>query len=230
MTADNEPTEANRLLRAIERLEDGQPRTPADDGPALTRFQRQLAAAVAELEAAHRADVIAAGGDPDDELPDLLDLVRDIATDYQRSRDNPIRARSLLDQLANDHDLSDLAALRLAGEAAAAAVPRAVDRAEAAGMTVPSIARALGLTPQRVYAMRQARVTYSYRVDVRTAGGSWRHREVGEEQLAEGSEALLAKQVIEEHTATADRHLRVRVWRGADPAGDPIYTTEHTPS
>ncbi|MGA5354032.1 helix-turn-helix domain-containing protein [Streptomyces thermodiastaticus] len=55
------------------------------------------------------------------------------------------------DQLAAALDLADLRALRVAGEAAAAATPRAIKAARARGMKPPQIAAELGLTPSRVY-------------------------------------------------------------------------------
>ncbi|MEU3102942.1 hypothetical protein [Streptomyces griseoflavus] len=63
---------------------------------------------------------------------------------------------SLLDDLAAELDLFDIRTLRLAGEAAVAATPRAIKAARDRGMKPGPIAGALGLTPSRVYQVLRA--------------------------------------------------------------------------
>lgn len=77
--------------------------------------------------------------------------VRAIAANHEEHRDDPDTAAAFLDHLAERLTLDDVRALRLAGEAAVAATPRAIKAARDRGMKPPRIAAELGLTPSRVY-------------------------------------------------------------------------------
>ncbi|WND36936.1 hypothetical protein RI578_22780 [Streptomyces sp. BB1-1-1] len=99
-----------------------------------------------------RAAERALAGDTNPYDLDPLEQVRNIADDYTRHADQPDALADLLDLLADEVlTLDDIRALRLAGEAAVAATPRAIKAAKDRGMKPPQIAAELGLTPSRVY-------------------------------------------------------------------------------
>ncbi|MFE7017720.1 hypothetical protein ACFVAQ_46020 [Streptomyces sp. NPDC057651] len=119
---------------------------------AQSRFTAQMLAIMDEYE----RETIAAralAGDPNPTDADPLEYVRDLANAYRdATRPDPRGdVDHLLDDLAAECNLTEIRALRLAGEAAVAATPRAIRAARARGTTPPQIAALLGLTPSRVY-------------------------------------------------------------------------------
>jgi hypothetical protein len=78
-----------------------------------------------------------------------LHSVADVYRAAQRQADGSLE--HLLDDYAAEFSLADIRILRVAGEAVAAATPRAIKAARDRGMKPPAIADELGLTPSRVY-------------------------------------------------------------------------------
>ncbi|WP_371652484.1 MULTISPECIES: hypothetical protein [unclassified Streptomyces] len=74
---------------------------------------------------------------------------------------------------------------------------------------------------------------YTWRLDLfdSEAGEGWQEWESGEDHLAEGSEARLAEQVIENAGEGAATHrARVLIWEGPEGTDDEaLYRHEHTP-
>ncbi|WP_324603882.1 MULTISPECIES: helix-turn-helix domain-containing protein [unclassified Streptomyces] len=73
-----------------------------------------------------------------------------VASLHTQVRDTD-EAEAFIEQVAAEHNLADLRALRVAAKAAAAATPRAIRRAATDGMKPPRIADELGRTPSYVY-------------------------------------------------------------------------------
>ncbi|PJN40497.1 hypothetical protein CG747_12560 [Streptomyces sp. CB02959] len=117
--------------------------------PATQRFTEAMLAIFNEFEHNRRAEIIAAGGDPADDR-DPLEYVRVIAEQYERHQD-PQERQAFINSVADDLDLDDVRALRVAGEAAVAATPELIMRNVGRGMKPPQIAEEIGLTPSRVY-------------------------------------------------------------------------------
>jgi hypothetical protein len=137
---------------------------PSNEDTALGRFQRQMLAELERFDRERRAEIIAAGGDPNEE-DDPFGRVRDIADDYERLRDRP-ELDAFLDQLADTLDLDDIRTLRNAGELAQALTPRMIHAARATKMPVPTIADGLGVTESYVYRIirehRAIQTAYDY--------------------------------------------------------------------
>jgi hypothetical protein len=116
----------------------------------VDRFSAAVRDATEQFERHHRAEIIAAGGDPDGDR-DPLDQVRNIADDYTRHKDRPEALAEFLGLLADELDLADVHALRLAAEAAALITPRLIHEAADEGRKAPDIADELGVTESYVY-------------------------------------------------------------------------------
>ncbi|MFF5582706.1 helix-turn-helix domain-containing protein [Streptomyces hygroscopicus] len=147
------------------RPDDVIPRTSArPTGPTLEGFRRHL------LDAADRSGVIQAGileavvgllddytnAHPGTPVPGRDTLSRrnlhSVASTYRSTQRHPDGdLDGLLDDYAAEFSLADIRILRVAGEAVAAATPRAIKAARDRGMKPPQIADELGLTPSRVY-------------------------------------------------------------------------------
>ncbi|MBC9714063.1 hypothetical protein H9Y04_15975 [Streptomyces sp. TRM66268-LWL] len=119
---------------------------------AADHFKEQMLTIMGEYEERRRTEIIAAGGDPDEDR-DPFEQVRNIADDYTRHKDSgPEALADLLDLLATDVlSLRDVRDIRLAAEAAAAITPRLIRSARDNGQPVPSIAADLGMTESYVY-------------------------------------------------------------------------------
>jgi DNA-binding NtrC family response regulator len=123
---------------------------PAGASP-LDRFQADLLAATERFERERRAEIIAAGGDPDEDT-DRLEHVRWIADGYEQNRDDPTQRIKHLSRIANELTLDEARALRLAAEAVKKATPELIRiAADEDGMTPAQIADELGLTESYVY-------------------------------------------------------------------------------
>ncbi|WP_146051127.1 hypothetical protein [Streptomyces noursei] len=99
-----------------------------------------------EFEQARHAEITAAGGNPDDDR-DRLEYVRAIAKQYQHHHREAAELPVLIQSLAEDLDLNDVRALRVAGETAVALTPEVIMRAADRGMKAPEIAGKLALRP-----------------------------------------------------------------------------------
>lgn len=116
---------------------------------AAERLQADLLASLDQFQRERRAEILAAGGDPDEDR-DPLELVRAIADNYAAHRDLP-DAEAMYDELALELSLHDVRALRLAAEAAAVITPRLIRSARENGQPVASIAADLAVTESYVY-------------------------------------------------------------------------------
>ncbi|MEV7413074.1 hypothetical protein AB0O04_35170 [Streptomyces althioticus] len=141
------------------------PRTSArPTGPTLDGFRRHL------LDAAERSGVVQGGilegvvklldsyvdAYPGAPVPGRDTLSRknlhSVANTYRATQRHPDgNLEALLDDYAAEFSLADIRILRVAGEAVAAATPRAIKAARDRGIKPPAIADELGLTPSRVY-------------------------------------------------------------------------------
>ncbi|WTP59636.1 hypothetical protein OHU07_24010 [Streptomyces phaeochromogenes] len=119
---------------------------------ATDRFKEQMLTIMNEYEEQRRAEIIAAGGDPDEDR-DPFEPVRNIADDYARHKESGSKAvADFLELLATDVlSLRDVRDIRLAAEAAAAITPKLIQSARDNGQPVPSIAADLGMTESYVY-------------------------------------------------------------------------------
>ncbi|MFD8611062.1 hypothetical protein [Streptomyces sp. NPDC059631] len=120
------------------------------NGTALGRLQLDMLTAFAEFEAERRAEMLAEGIDPDDDR-DPLEYVRVIADEWADTEVDRERRAALLDRLADRLDTSEVRALRLAAEAAAAITPRLIARDAAAGVRPAATADDLGVSERYVY-------------------------------------------------------------------------------
>ncbi|MCZ9350736.1 hypothetical protein NGM36_13160, partial [Streptomyces mutabilis] len=118
--------------------------------PAGRRFAEQLHDLIAQHERERIAERALAGGPDEDRDP--FEVVRAIADDWDRTADDPDSRAELLDHLADSLDTSEVRALRLAAEAAAAITPRLIVAESAAGVRADVIADDLGhANPSYVY-------------------------------------------------------------------------------
>ncbi|MFB7029656.1 MULTISPECIES: hypothetical protein [unclassified Streptomyces] len=172
---------------------------------ALGVFQADMLRIMNEYEEARRAEIIAAGGDPDEDR-DPFELVREIADTYQGLTDTDQHTKeAVLDDLSDRLTLADIRALRLAGEAAVAVTPRVI-MYELRRKKTPRISAELGLTESRVYTIA--------REERRRRAQEWIQAGINADQLAgndpraalERYETALAE-VPEEHRETAEEFL-----------------------
>ncbi|MGW1405039.1 hypothetical protein [Streptomyces sp. NPDC002403] len=124
--------------------------------PTNGRLQEQLFAIFEQYENERRAEIIAAGGDPDEDR-DPFETVRAIADDWADTADNPDGRTALLDHLTDTLDTSEVRALRLAAEAAAAITPRLIYADADHGVSPAATADDLGVTESYVYRILRAR-------------------------------------------------------------------------
>ncbi|WP_275463360.1 hypothetical protein [Streptomyces noursei] len=141
------PGEIRRAVKKPRRLEP----TPAGE-----RFAEQMLAIMNEYEQGRRAEIIAAGGDPDEDR-DPFETVRAIANDWANTADDAEARAALLDHLADSLDTSEVRALRLAAEAVAAITPRLIYADADAGVSVAETAADLGATESYVYRILRKR-------------------------------------------------------------------------
>ncbi|MCX4824231.1 hypothetical protein OG883_31120 [Streptomyces sp. NBC_01142] len=141
------PGDIRRAMRGPRRLE---------STPAGQRLAEQMLIIMNEFEEARRAEIIAAGGDPDEDR-DPFETVRAIANDWASSADDTEARAALLDHLADSLDTSEVRALRLAAEAAAAITPRLIYADADAGVSVADTAADLGATESYVYRILRKR-------------------------------------------------------------------------
>ncbi|WP_073782067.1 MULTISPECIES: hypothetical protein [unclassified Streptomyces] len=124
--------------------------------PAGQRLAEQMLTMLNEYEQERRAEIIAAGGNPD-EGRDPFETVRAIADEWAATADDADARTALLDHLADRLDTSEVRALRLAAEAAAAITPRLIYQDADHGVTAAQTAEDLGVTESYVYRIRRTR-------------------------------------------------------------------------
>ncbi|MYR46613.1 hypothetical protein [Streptomyces sp. SID5910] len=140
---------------------------------AINKLYADLLAEMERFERARRAEIIAAGGDPDEDR-DPFETVRAIADDWDRTADDPDGRAELLDRLADSLDTSEVRALRLAAEAAAAITPRLIQADADAGVRAADTADDLGVTESYVYrVLREHRAAQAEADDA--SGHDWHH-------------------------------------------------------
>ncbi|MEU8950912.1 helix-turn-helix domain-containing protein [Streptomyces sp. NPDC048489] len=133
------------------RLADRQHRaSPAD------KLRTRLIAALTDFDHERRAEILAAGGNPD-ETGDPFETVRAIADNWAASTDDPAARTALLDDLAGRLDNGTVRALRLAGEAAAAVTPRLIYMHADTGFSTAVIASDFGVSESYVYRILRKR-------------------------------------------------------------------------
>ncbi|MFK0069740.1 hypothetical protein [Streptomyces sp. NPDC091046] len=121
---------------------------------ATGRLQAALLAEFERFERERRAEIIAAGGDPDEDR-DPFEHVRVIADQWSETADDSNARAAFLDRLAQQLDTSAVRALRLAAEAAAAITPRLIQADADAGVRAADTADDLGVTESYVYRVRR---------------------------------------------------------------------------
>lgn len=129
----------------------------ADRQPtASEKFRATLLAEMERFERERRAEIIAAGGDPDEDR-DPFEAVRAIADEWADTAANAEARAALLDRLADTLDTSEVRALRLAAEAAAAITPRLIYADADHGVKVADTAADLGVGESYVYRILRQR-------------------------------------------------------------------------
>ncbi|MFJ9892705.1 hypothetical protein ACIQPR_05165 [Streptomyces sp. NPDC091280] len=131
---------------------------PLEPTPALRRYTAQFLALTAQFEQDRRAEIAAAGGDPDEDR-NPFEYVHAIADEWADSEKDPDRRAALLDDLADRLDTSEVRALRLAAEAAAAITPRLIYADADQGVSPAITADDLGMTESYVYRILRKRPT-----------------------------------------------------------------------
>jgi hypothetical protein len=136
---------------ALERGADNLRRRLAPGGDATARFREQVLFLFAQFERERQAEIIAAGGHPDEDR-DPLEFVRGLAEGYEQRRDDKPALVHHLDQMARQLTPEDVRALRVAAEAVKKVTPLIIRiAADEDGMTPAQIAEDLGMTESYVY-------------------------------------------------------------------------------
>ncbi|MFC3347756.1 hypothetical protein ACFOOM_10015 [Streptomyces echinoruber] len=192
---------------------------------AAGRLTATMYALFDKYERERRAEIIAAGGDPDDEWGHTLS--RSNLISVARAHRNATRRAEqgdldrLLDDLADEFDLTDVRIVRGVAAALADAMPRIAYKARER-MSPDEIAQQTGYTTSRVAQfIRQEKerraaagfTRYSWRVDTRDADGTWVDREHGEDEWAPADLSRLAERCLDE-TGARDKRARVLIWEG----------------
>ncbi|WEB44028.1 hypothetical protein MOV08_35275 [Streptomyces yunnanensis] len=125
-------------------------------GSATQRFTEQMLSIMAEYEQRRREEIIAAGGDPDEDR-DPFETVRAIADQWAATEADDEGRAALLDDLADQLDTTEVRALRLAAEAAAAITPRLIYADADHGVKPADTAADLGVSESYVYRILRTR-------------------------------------------------------------------------
>ncbi|QRX90840.1 hypothetical protein [Streptomyces noursei] len=125
-------------------------------GSSVGRFTEQMLGIMAEYEQRRREEIIAAGGDPDEDR-DPFETVRAIADQWATTEADDEGRAALLDDLADQLDTSEVRALRLAAEAAAAITPRLIYADADHGVKAADTAADLGVSESYVYRILRTR-------------------------------------------------------------------------
>lgn len=119
-------------------------------------FTEDLLGFIAEYEQRRREEIIAAGGDPDKDR-DPFETVRAIADQWATTEADDEGRAALLDDLADRLDTTEVRALRLAAEAAAAITPRLIYADADHGVKAADTAADLGVSESYVYRILRTR-------------------------------------------------------------------------
>lgn len=212
------------------------------------RLAAQMFALFEEFEQERRAEIIAAGGSPEDADDDgwgdtlsrsnLVSVAR-----AHRNASRPDRAREgdldrVLDDLADEFDLADVRIIRGVAAALADAMPRIAHKHRERGMSPDEIARQTGYTASRIAQfIRQERerraagplTRYTWRIDTLDADNGrygWTSRETGEDESTPADLPQLAERLLAE-TGAREQRARIFLWEGDESAdADAVHTAE----
>lgn len=212
---------------------------------AMGRMTAQMFALFEEFEEERRAEVTAAGGDPDDDGWDdalsrsnLVSVARAHRNASRRHRAEAGDLDRLLDDLADEFDLYDVRIIRGVAAALADAMPRIAYKHREQGMSPDEIARKTGYTASRVAQfIRQEKerraaaplTRYTWRIDTLDADDgryAWTSRETGEDEATPADLAQLAERLLAE-TGARDQRARIFLWEGDEGTdADAVHTAE----
>jgi hypothetical protein len=210
------------------RIADELNRRGVPTNTAAGRFTAQMLGLFEEFEQERRAEIIAAGGDPDEDDVDplsraaLVNLARDHRTAMRPDVDDQ-RYDDLIEEIADTFTLSDVRIMRGAWTAITEAMPRIAYVAREQGKSPDEIAQATGYTSSRIAQfIRQEKQRaaapgelhrYTWRIDVQNADGEWTDREAGEDESTPADLAQLAERLLAE-TGARDQRARIVMWEG----------------
>ncbi|MFB7763620.1 hypothetical protein [Streptomyces xiamenensis] len=158
----------------------------------------------------------------------LLAVLDEWELEQRRPLDGGVAAPYPEPPKGDELTLADAGRIRRAEKVVQEALPRLIVEADAKRMSPAEIARALTISEAYIYRMLRKHALFAYRVDVRD-GGEWSRVKAGREIFSLNA-AEVCERLVAEHTITADRHLRVTVWRVRDQSDEPFYVHEHKPS
>ncbi|MER8042577.1 hypothetical protein [Streptomyces sp. NPDC094032] len=209
---------------------------------ATGRFAAQMYELYHQFEEERRAEIIAAGGDPDEDA-ELDPLSREALVNLTRDHRSAMRPAAdaqqyddLIEEIADTYTLADVRVIRGAWAAITEAMPRIAyvarqdegrspdEIAKATGYTVSRIAQLIRQEKQRAAAVPLTQ--YTWRVDTLDADG-WTDREHGDDEATPSGLAQLAERVLAE-TGARDKRARVFIWEGeeAGTEDDVAYAVE----
>lgn len=238
-----------RQSSTFERIADELNRRGVPVSTPAGRLTAQMYALFEEFEQERRAEIIAAGGSPEDADDDgwgdtlsrsnLVSVAR-----AHRNATQPHRAKEgdldrLLDDLADEFDLADVRIIRGVAAALADAMPRIAHKHREGGMSPDEIAQKTGYTASRIAQfIRQEKERraapgtlrrYTWRIDVQGADDAWNPRETGEDESTPADVAQLAERLLDE-TGAREQRARIVMWEG-DEGDDAaaVHTAERAP-
>ncbi|MEU0170159.1 hypothetical protein ABZ214_32710 [Streptomyces iakyrus] len=206
------------------------------------RLAAQMLVLFEEFEQERRAEIIAAGGDPDEDEPDTLSRASlvNLARDHRsamRPEANAQQYDDLVEEIADTFTLSDVRIMRGAWTAITEAMPRIAYVARKEGKSPDEIAQATGYTSSRIAQfIRQEKqraaaaplTRYTFRVDVMGPDGEWTDRETGEEELDPNDLPAEANRLLDESGARTGS-ARIFLWEGDEgDDADAAHTVDRT--
>jgi hypothetical protein len=212
------------------------------------RLAAQMIDLFEKFEQERRAEIIAAGGTPEDADDGWGDtLSRSNLVSVARAHRNATRPHRteqgdldrLLDDLADEFSLTDVRIVRGVAAALADAMPRIAHKHREQGMSPDEIARKTGYTASRIAQfIRQEKERraapgtlrrYTWRIDVLDADDGrygWTSRETGEDDATPADLPRLAERLLAE-TGARDQRARIVMWEGDEGAdADAVHTAE----
>lgn len=205
------------------------------------RLQAALLAEFERFERERRAEIIARGGNPDEDDRDPFEHVRVIADQWADTTDDPDARGAFLDRLAEQLDTSEVRALRLAAEAAAAITPRLIQADHLAGVRAADTADDLGVTESYVYRVRreqQAATTHpdgtkpwdAFWTIERWEGDHWYEITTQSSRRTNKADVLAAYLLDrEQQYQPKGARLRIRVWHFGTSETHPPLAEAETP-
>jgi transcriptional regulator with XRE-family HTH domain len=226
-----------RQPSTFERIADDLNRRGVPVNTPAGRLTAQMYALFEEFEQDRRAEIVAAGGTPEDADDDgwgdalsrsnLVSVAR-----AHRNATQPHRAKEgdldrLLDDLADEFEPADVRIIRGVAAALADAMPRIAHKArEQQGMSPDEIAQKTGYTASRIAQfIRQEKERraapgtlrrYTWRIDTLDADDGrygWTDREHGEDESTPADLAQLAERLLDE-TGAREQRARIVMWEG----------------